>query len=93
MRTIRQSTQFNKDYKREQKGRYRSALVDRLPALISLLRSDQPLPANAVDHALIGEYIGYRDCHVRPDLVLIYRKIDPDILELVRLGTHSELDF
>ena len=93
MRTISRSTQFNKDYKRELKGRYRSALSSRLPDLISLLLDDEPLPANAADHALVGEYIGYRDCHVRPDLLLIYRKLDPYILELVRLGSHSELKF
>ncbi|MBU6452802.1 MAG: type II toxin-antitoxin system mRNA interferase toxin, RelE/StbE family [Cyanobacteria bacterium REEB67] len=43
------------------------------------------------DHALTGEWKDYRDCHLRPDLVLIYEKQDADILRLVRLGSHSEL--
>ena len=43
------------------------------------------------DHDLSGEWAGYRDCHVKPDLVLILRKADADILRLARLGSHSEL--
>jgi mRNA interferase YafQ len=43
------------------------------------------------DHPLSGEWSDHRDCHIRPDLVLIYRKPDDDSLELVRLGSHSEL--
>ncbi|WP_213805606.1 type II toxin-antitoxin system YafQ family toxin [Granulicella sp. dw_53] len=43
------------------------------------------------DHALSATWQGFRDCHIRPDLILIYRKSDPDMLELARLGSHSEL--
>ena len=58
----------------------------------SLLASAQTLPPSYKDHSLKGEYAGYRDCHVRPDLVLIYRIFD-DILELylADVGSHSEL--
>jgi mRNA interferase YafQ len=42
-------------------------------------------------HPLIGEWSDHRDCHIKPDLVLIYRKPNPKTLELVRLGSHSEL--
>ena len=56
-----------------------------------MLVSDTPLPIKNRDHALRGEWIGFRDCHVRPDLVLIYRKFEPALLELTRLGSHSEL--
>jgi mRNA interferase YafQ len=45
------------------------------------------------DHALSGDWKDHRDCHVKPDLVLIYRKPDADRLQLVRLGSHSELGF
>ena len=62
-----------------------------LDAVIQLLATDTPLPARCVDHAMRGKMKGYRDCHIRPDLVLIYRKPAPDVLELVRLGSHSEL--
>jgi mRNA interferase YafQ len=43
------------------------------------------------DHPLGGEWNDHRDCHIRPDLILIYRKPDDASLELVRLGSHSEL--
>ncbi|WLV67219.1 type II toxin-antitoxin system YafQ family toxin [Pseudomonas aeruginosa] len=43
------------------------------------------------DHALTGDWKDHRDCHVKPDLVLIYQKPDADTLRLVRLGSHSEL--
>jgi mRNA interferase YafQ len=43
------------------------------------------------DHGLSGEWIDHRECHLKPDLLLIYRKPDAEILQLVRLGSHSEL--
>ena len=55
------------------------------------LLNDRPLPARFRDHALTGEWRDFRDCHVKPDLVLIYRKPDSETLQLVRLGSHSAL--
>jgi mRNA interferase YafQ len=52
--------------------------------------ADRPLPARYRDHALIG-FDGVRDCHLKPDLILLYDKPDEDTLRLVRLGSHSEL--
>ncbi len=93
MRTIRRTTQFKRDYKREAKGRFAKTLEDDLRAILSLLMSDARLPEKYRDHPLAGEWKDFRDCHVRPDLVLIYRKPDGETLELVRLGSHSELSF
>ncbi len=59
--------------------------------VVNLLATDKPLPRRSFDHALTGEWGDHRDCHVRPDLILIYRKPDDDNLELVRLGSPSEL--
>jgi mRNA interferase YafQ len=73
------------------KGRYRRVLADELDELIALLAADEPLTARHRDHALTGEWKDHRDCHVKPDLVLIYRKPDENTLQLVRLGSHSEL--
>jgi Bacterial toxin of type II toxin-antitoxin system, YafQ len=56
-------------------------------------RPDRPLPQRYFDHPLSGEWSGFRDCHIRPDLVLIYEKPDVHTLRLVRLGSHSELGF
>jgi mRNA interferase YafQ len=91
MRTISRTTRFKKDYKREAKGRHRKTLDDELLSVISLLAADETLPERLHDHALTGEWSDHRDCHIRPDLVLIYRTPDTETLELVRLGSHSEL--
>ena len=56
-----------------------------------MLARDLPLPASLRDHALTGNWKDHRDCHIRPDLVLIYSKPAEDQLILARLGSHSEL--
>ena len=62
-----------------------------LPGILKLLLVDQPLPENNRDYALSGDWTGYRECHVKPDLLLIYRKPDAATLRLARFGSHSEL--
>ena len=91
MRTIERSSAFKRDYKREAKGDYRATLDAALVLALTALANDLPLALRHRDHDLSGEWAGYRDCHVKPDLVLIYRKPDADILRLARLGSHSEL--
>ncbi|WP_375627064.1 MULTISPECIES: type II toxin-antitoxin system YafQ family toxin [unclassified Bartonella] len=92
MRTIERTTIFKRDFKREMKGRYRHLLDTDLRKIIAALANDQPLEPRYHDHALTGNWSNYRDCHIRPDLVLIYRLIGQDRLILVRLGSHSKLD-
>ena len=88
MRTIERTTKFKRDYKREKKA---DAAVNRiLVEVLNLLAGDTPLPERLRDHALGGAWTGYRDCHLKPDLVLIYAK-RLDVLTLVRIGSHSEL--
>ena len=61
-------------------------------AVIDLLRRGEPLPAKYHDHPLKGKFKGYRDCHINPDWVLIYKKIeDKLILFLAHTGTHSDI--
>jgi mRNA interferase YafQ len=91
MRTIERTTQFKKDYKREAKGQHRSTLAKDFLNIITALAEDKPLSERCRDHALTGEWKDHRDCHIRPDLVLIYRKPDTERLQLVRLGSHAEL--
>ena len=93
MRTIERTTQFKRDYQRESKGRHRASLDANLAPVVEALANDQPLAPRQHDHALSGEWADHRDCHVKPDLVLIYQKPDVDTLRLVRLGSHSELGF
>ena len=92
MREIERTGRFKRDYKRETKGRHRSTLDESLVAVLRSLVADMPLPERYRDHALTGNWSGYRDCHIKPDLVLIYEKPDADTLRLIRLGSHSELD-
>lgn len=91
MRTIRQSGQFKRDYRRAKKGRHGKILDAELMSGLRLLQSDAALAPRHRDHGLTGDWLGFRDCHVRPDLVLIYQKAGDDALLLARLGLHSEL--
>ena len=94
MRKVEYTNQFKRDYKREKSGKSRQfceKLDDALMAVVALLADDAVLPPRNSDHALGGEWNDCRDCHIKPDLVMIYRKPDDDTLELVRLGSHSEL--
>jgi len=91
MRRIENTGQFKRDYKREAKGPYRATLDAELVPVLTALARDQTLEPRHRDHALTGEWKDHRDCHVKPDLVLIYRKPDAALLQLVRLGSHSEL--
>lgn len=93
MRTIRYTGRFKRDYKREKAGQRGGTLDRELNEILRLLVADAPLPHRNFDHPLSGEWRDHRDCHVRPDLILIYRKPDNDHLDLVRLGSHSELGF
>ena len=93
MRTIERTSQFKRDYKRESKSKHRATLADDFTAILIALANDQPLVQKYRDHVLSGDWKDHRDCHVKPDLVLIYRKPDADRLQLVRLGSHSELGF
>lgn len=91
MRTIERTNQFKRDYKRELKGRHRATLGRDLVKTISDLVNDRRLPPRRRDHALTGKWKDCRDCHIKPDLILIYRLPDDSTLQLVRLGSHSEL--
>lgn len=93
MRTIERTTQFKRDYKRERKGRHRASLQAELTAVLTELMAGRPLAARLRDHALTGNWADHRDCHVKPDLVRIYRIVGVDTLQLVRLGSHAELVF
>ncbi|MCA3564042.1 MAG: type II toxin-antitoxin system YafQ family toxin [Methylocystis sp.] len=91
MRTVRYTVRFKRDYRREKSGRLGKKLDTLMMEVVNLLAADQPLPRRNFDHALTGDWSDHRDCHIRPDLVLIYRKPDDEHLELVRMGSHSEL--
>jgi mRNA interferase YafQ len=91
MRTIERTGQFKRDFKRESKGQYRLTLQTDLTAVVVALANDQALEPRHRDLGLTGDWKDHRDCHIRPDLVLIYRLPDEARSQLVRLGSHSEL--
>ena len=92
MRTIDRSSAFKRDYQRVKATPRHSHDLDQwVPATVAALSIDQALPESYRDHALNGKWANYRECHLKPDLLLIYQKADADTLRLARLGSHSEL--
>ena len=81
------TNQFKKDYKSAIK---RHLDIDLLDDIIRKLASSEQLPEKNRDHALTGNWVGYRECHIQPDWLLIYRQTDTE-LYLVATGTHSDL--
>lgn len=83
------TSRFKKDYKAALKRGLDIALIDNI---IRLLAKRETLPHRCSDHALTGDMIGWRECHIQPDWLLVYRvKEELLILTLSRTGTHSEL--
>ncbi len=92
MRTIERSSAFRRDYRRAKATPRHAKNIDALLSeVLTALLMDQVLPAHNRDHALSGDWAGYRECHIKPDLLLIYRKLDASALRLARLGSHSLL--
>lgn len=91
MRRIERTARFKRDYKREARGTHRATLRHDLKLVLMALAHNNPLAGRYRDHPLTGDWNDHRDCHVKPDLILIYRKPDADTLQLVRLGSHAEL--
>jgi mRNA interferase YafQ len=87
VREIVRATAFKKDVKRAQK---RGKDMDKLKAIILLLLDDGPLEPRHRDHALKGDWIGYRDLHIEPDWLLLYRVTEMELM-LARTGTHADL--
>lgn len=86
---IIQTSQFKKDYKLAQKQGKDMPL---LKSILYKLANDEKLPPEQRDHALSNNFNGYRECHIEPNWLLIYRKSESVLLlTLFRLGSHSEL--
>jgi mRNA interferase YafQ len=94
MQTIERTNTFKQDYKRKAKGKahaYVRKLDEDLNGVLRVLATDGVLDPRYRDRSLTGKWKDHRDCHIWPDLVLIYRKPDQETLTLVRLGSHGEL--
>lgn len=89
MLSIKYVTRFKKDLKRFQ---YQTSILHELNDVLKLLLAEKALPKKYHDHSLSGGYVGMRECHVKPDVLLVYW-VDVENKKLVveRLGSHSEL--
>lgn len=90
MRKIVQTKKFKKDYKKIASSGHYS--LDDFLSVVKLLARDKILPKNLRDHELKGEWVGYRECHIKPDW--LYIKLNTNNgkkLSLIRTGSHSEL--
>lgn len=86
---VKRTTQFKKDFKLAMK---RSMKIELLEEVIAMLAMGETLPDKHKDHALTGNWVGHRECHILPDWLLIYRIEDEVlVLTLARTGTHSDL--
>jgi len=86
---VKPTTQFKKDFKLAMK---RSMKIELLEEVIAMLAMGETLPDKHKDHALTGNWVGHRECHILPDWLLIYRIEDEVlVLTLARTGMHSDL--
>ena len=88
MKKLQPTTQYRKDYKRIKNNPKK---VEALKEVLEMLIHEQPIPADYLPHMLHGEYKGCMECHVQGDFLLIWFDEENDMIELVRLGSHSEL--
>ena len=88
MKSFKTSTQYRKDLKR---NRNNPSKLAALHELLRLLKYEQPIPARYKPHMLLGRYRGFMECHIQGDFLLIWVDEAAGIIELVRLGSHSEL--
>ena len=91
MRRIERTGAFKRDFKRVLANTKHRDAEPLFVDLLKLLLADTVLAPKFRDHPLSGEWKDHRDCHVKPNLVLIYRKPNESVLQLVRIGSHSEL--
>ena len=92
LRRIRSTSKFKKELRRSEKQGKDMVLAEKI---ITMLANDEPLPPKYRDHALSGNWSGFRECHITPDWLLVYHKSDNGelLLVLARLTSHSKLNF
>lgn len=91
MRTIEYAKEFKRDYKRAINGIHGKHLDQKLNIVLNILVTESDIPITYRDHPLKGQWAGYSELHLWPDMLLIYCYSNNNILRLARLGSHSEL--
>lgn len=88
---IQRTSSFKRDYKLIKKRGYD---ISKLKTVITIIAEGNEIPATYRDHALSGNWLGYRELHIEPDWLLVYRIYENQlILSLTRTGTNSDLNF
>ena len=88
MKELKPTSQYKKDYKR---FRNNPKKLEKLFAILELLRQEKPIPEENRPHPLTGDYAGHMECHIEGDFLLIWFDPQSDVISLVRLGSHSEV--
>jgi mRNA interferase YafQ len=88
MKKLRPTSKFRKDYKRIEKNPLK---VASFAMIAQMLIDEVPIPAQYRPHLLKGNYKGYMECHIENDFLLIWSDPDTDTIDLIRIGSHSEL--
>lgn len=88
MKQLKVTSQYKKDYKRIHNNPKKK---EKLFKILKMLEQEQPIPAEFKPHMLIGKYAGHMECHIEGDFLLIWFDPETDQIDLVRLGSHSEL--
>ena len=88
MKILQPTTQYRKDLKRY---RHQRRKLKALSDILNKLKNGEPIPAEYFPHKLHGNYKGCLECHIEDDFLLIWIDEERNIIELVRLGSHSEL--
>lgn len=88
MKKLKPTTKYKKDYKR---FRNNPRKLEKLFGILKKLEQEIPIPAEYSPHMLTGEYRGHMECHIEGDFLLIWFDPDTDEIDLVRLGSHSDL--
>ena len=88
MRTFDYSTRFRRDYKLCRK---QGKDMNKLKAVLQILATGEPIPPRYKDHPLQSNWKGYRDLHIEPDWILIYKIVDDTVVLLAATGTHARV--
>lgn len=88
MKKLKPTTQYKKDYKRVRNNLKK---VGKLMEILDCLKKENPIPPENRPHPLTGDYAGYMECHVEGDFLLVWFDPETDQIDLIRLGSHSEI--
>lgn len=88
MKKLQPTTKYRKDLKRYA---HNPSKLKALTEVLKMLANEKPIPSDYKPHMLKGQYKGCMECHIEDNYLLIWLDPNTDIIELVRLGSHSEL--